>query len=323
MEAKKKFMKKALITGISGFAGSHLSSHLLKQGLYVAGTYLNQDSLSNLEDKDKLKLHQVNLLEEDKTFNVINQEKPDYVFHLAAIASPRESFKNPKETFVNNISAQINVFEAIKKLDLIGTKVLIISSAEVYGRVSKEDLPIDEDTPFRPTNPYAVSKLTQDFLGLQYYLTNKLKIIRVRPFNHVGPRQVPNFVISAFAKRIAEIEKGKAKTMKVGNLSSRRDFTDVRDMVKAYLLALEKGVDGEVYNLGSGKSYEISEILSMMIGLSKAQIHIEKDPSLIMPSDDPELLCDFSKFEKLTGWRPEIPIEKTLQDTLDYWRNKV
>lgn len=317
-------MMKVLITGITGFAGSYLSNYLLKQNKFeVSGTYLDDKSLANLENKDDIKLYKVNLLDGEATAKLVQYEKPDYLFHLAALTSAKKSFSDPKETFVNNISAQINVLEAIKILGLIGTKVLIISSAEVYGRVSKEDLPIDEDTSFHPTNPYAVSKLTQDFMGLQYYLTNKLKIVRVRPFNHVGPKQSPQFVVSAFAKRIVEMEKGKEKTMKVGNLSSRRDFTDVRDMVKAYLLALEKGVDGEVYNLGSGKSYEISEILNMMIGLSKTQIHTEQDPSLIMPSDDPELLCDFSKFEKLTGWHPEIPIEKTLQDTLDYWRNQV
>lgn len=315
---------KVLITGITGFAGSYLSDYLLKQNKFeVSGTYLDDKSLANLENKDDIKLYKVNLLDGEATAKLVQYEKPDYLFHLAALTSAKKSFSDPKETFVNNISAQINVLEAIKILGLIDTEVLIISSAEVYGRVSKEDLPIDEETSFHPTNPYAVSKLTQDFMGLQYYLTNKLKIVRVRPFNHVGPKQSPQFVVSAFAKRIVEMEKGKEKTMKVGNLSSRRDFTDVRDMVKAYLLALEKGVDGEVYNLGSGKSYEISEILNMMIGLSKTQIHTEQDPSLIMPSDDPELLCDFSKFEKLTGWHPEIPIEKTLQDTLDYWRNQV
>jgi GDP-4-dehydro-6-deoxy-D-mannose reductase len=190
----------------------------------------------------------------------------------------------------------------------------------VYGLVKEEDLPINENTPFMPTNPYAVSKITQDYLGVMYHFTHKLNIVRVRPFNHVGPGQAPTFVISAFAKKIVDIEKGKETVMKIGNLNSKRDFTDVRDMVKAYLLALEKGEVGEVYNLGSGKSYQISEILNKMIGMSNAEIKTEEDLSLMMPSDDPELLCDASKFMNLTGWKTEIPIEKTLQDTLDYWR---
>lgn len=317
-------MTKALITGITGFAGGYLADHLLKKNQFeVSGTYVSDDGLKNLENKDSLKLYKVNLLDEDATNKMIAYEKPEMIFHLAALTSAKLSFGSPRETFVNNVSAQINLLEAIKNNDLNNTKILVVSSAEVYGLVSKEDLPIDEDTPLRPTNPYAVSKLSQDFLALQYHLSHKLNIVRVRPFNHVGPRQSPQFVIAAFAKRIAEIEKGKENVMKVGNLESKRDFTDVRDIVRAYLLALEKGESGEVYNLGSGESHRISEILDMMRGMSNDEINVENDPSLIRPSDDPELLCDFSKFANLTGWKPEIPIEKTLKDTLEYFRGTV
>lgn len=316
-------MKKAFITGISGFAGSYLASYLLEKGFEVSGTYLFEDSLKLLPDRDRLSLHKVNLLDEDRISDVLKIEKPGYIFHLAALTSPKKSFENPKDTFINNISAQLNLFQGVKKHSLEQAKILIISSAEVYGLVSRENLPIDEDTPLNPTNPYAVSKLTQDFLGLQYYLSNKLRVVRVRPFNHVGPRQAPTFVVSAFAKRIVEIEKGKQETMKVGNLRSKRDFTDVRDMVKAYLLALEKGKEGEVYNIGSAKSYEISKILEIMKGLAKMEIKIEQDPALRMPADNPELVCDYSKFNKLTSWIPEIPIEQTIKDTLDYWRKIV
>lgn len=314
-------MSKVLITGITGFAGSHLADYLIKKGNYeVAGTCLDKKTVSNLDSsKDNVTLHELNLLDGAATTKLIQDEKPDLLFHLAALTSPRSSFDNPKDTFVNNVAAQINILEAVKKYSM-ETKILVVSSAEVYGLVSKENLPIDEDTPFNPTNPYAVSKLAQDYLGLQYNLSHKLRIVRVRPFNHVGPRQAPGFVISAFAKRIVEIEKGNEKVMKVGNLSSKRDFTDVKDMAKAYVLALEKGKEGDVYNLGSGKSYEISRILEMMIGMSKIDIKTEADQSLMMPSDNPELICDPSKFAALTGWKAEIPIEKTLQDTLDYWR---
>lgn len=315
-------MKKAFITGISGFAGSYLSERLLDEGFEVFGTYLSEESLEILPNKDKLTLYKLNLLDEGKTSEIIDNEKPDYLFHLAALTSPKDSFNNPKENFINNISAEINILEAVKKF-CPQTKVLVVSSAEIYGLVSSENLPMDEQTPFFPTNPYAVSKLAQDFLGLQYFLSHKLRIIRVRPFNHVGPRQSPNFVVSAFAKRIAQIEKGRDEIMKVGNLSSKRDFTDVRDMVKAYALAIELGQIGEVYNIGSGKSFEISKILEMMINLSTVKIKIEEDPALIAPSDNPQLICDCSKFENLTGWKPEIPIEKTLEDTLDYWRSVI
>jgi len=317
-------MTKVLITGITGFAGNYLSDYLLKQNKFeVSGTYLNDKSLANLDNKDSLKLYKVDLLDPDATDKLVQYEKPDYLFHLAALTSAKKSFSDPKETFVNNVSGQINLLESIIKSGHTDTKILVVSSAEVYGLVKAEDLPIDEETPFNPTNPYSVSKLAQDFLGLQYFNSNNLNIVRVRPFNHVGPKQAPHFVVAAFANKIALIEKGKESVMTVGNLEAKRDFTDVRDMVRAYVLALEKGKSGDVYNLGSGKSHKISEILGIMKGMSKTEIKVEEDPGLIRPSDDPELLCDSSKFESLTGWQPEIPIEKTLEDTLEYFRGIV
>lgn len=313
-------MKKALITGISGFAGGYLAAQLLKNDNYeLVGTYTSAKSHDNLDSK--IKLVQVNLQEEKSVSDLITSEKPDYIFHLAALASPKNSFDNPTETFTNNILMQINVLEAVRKF-LPSVKLLTISSAEVYGKVAEEDLPIDEETPFNPTNPYAVSKLAQDYITYQYYLSNKLDVVRVRPFNHIGPRQSLSFVVAEFAKRIADIEKGKENTMKVGNLKTKRDFTDVRDMVRAYEMAMEKGEAGEVYNIGSGKCYLISDILNKLISLSNKKIEVVEDANLLRPNDNPELLCDYSKFHKLTGWEPEIPIEKTLQDTLDYWRNQ-
>ena len=199
---------------------------------------------------------------------------------------------------------------------------MVISSADVYGLVSKDDLPIKEQTNFMPANPYAVSKITQDFLGLQYFLSYKLKIIRARPFNHIGPRQSPHLVVSSFAKAIAEIEKGKREPVfDVGNLSAKRDFVDVRDMVVAYSKILEKGQDGEVYNIGRGASYQIKDILDKMLSFSSAKIEVKKDSDLFRPSDTPDLICDNSKLKKTIDWEPIIPIEKTLKDTLDYWRN--
>jgi len=224
----------------------------------------------------------------------------------------------------NNIASQMNVLSGIKDNNLFDTKVLVVSSGEIYGLVRKHDLPIDEETKFMPTSPYAVSKIAQDFLGLQYFLSYNLKIIRVRPFNHIGPRQSPSFVVASIAKRIAEIEKGKRKpVISVGNLSAKRDFTDVRDMVRAYTLAIEKGKSGEVYNIGSEKSYKISEVLDNLLKLSKVKIKVNIDKNLLRPVDIPELLCDATKFKNLTNWRPEIDINTTLKDTLDYWRSIV
>lgn len=316
--------KKVLITGASGFAGSYLVSFLVKKNNdKIFGTYFSEDSLSILgEDKDKIEALQVDLREEKDVSSLIENIKPDIVYHLAAFTSPAQSFISPKETVVNNISSQINLLEAIKKNNLQNTKILIISSAEVYGNVKKEDLPIDEDTKLNPTNPYAVSKLTQDFLGRQYFLSQGLKILIARPFNHIGPKQSEAFVVSAFAKKIAEIEKGKREpVLPVGNLDSKRDFTDVRDIVKAYELIVEKGAEGEAYNIGRGLSYKISRILDLLLSYSKVKIKIETDKTLLRPNDNLDLVCNASKLKKLTGWKPEIEIEKTLEDTLDYWRN--
>jgi len=194
----------------------------------------------------------------------------------------------------------------------------------VYGKVSEKDLPIDEDTPFMPTNAYAVSKITQDFLGLQYVLSYKLQIVRVRPFNHFGPRQATGFVIADWCKKIAQIEKGEIPpVVKVGNLKAKRDFTDVRDMVEAYAILLEKGKTGEAYNIGSGKSLCIEDILKILLKEAKVKISVEKDDLLFRPVDSLERVCDNRKFVSLSGWQPKIAIEKTLKETLDYWRNIV
>ncbi len=317
-----EFMKKVLITGISGFAGSFLAEELLKKNFEIYGTYLFDKSLANVVHiKDKLNLIKLDLLSYENVLEEIKKIKPEIVFHLAAIAATSQSFKNPSEIFTNNVASQLNLLEAIR-LSEINPRILIVSSAEVYGAVSKENLPIDEETPLRPLNTYAVSKLSQDFLGLQYFLTYKMDITRVRPSNHIGPRQSPNFVVSDFAKKIAEVESGGADGIKVGNLETKRDFTDVRDMVKAYALFIDLKTSGEVYNLGSGKSYSISEILDKLIKLSKVSIKVEVDKSLFRPSDNPELICDSSKFRQLSGWKPEIDIDKTLKNTLEYWRRQ-
>ncbi len=316
-------MKKVFITGITGFAGSFLAEYLLSLGNFaIRGTYLTDESLKLIAGiKDRIEPVKLNLLDDRKVNVLINKYKPDIVFHLAALTSPADSFQNPAATITNNVTAQINLLEAIRKNKLLDTKILVVSSADVYGIVDKKDLPIDEETSFRPTNTYSVSKIAQDFLGFQYFLSYGLKIVRVRPFNHIGPRQSPKFVVASFAKQIAEIEAGKIEpTIFVGNLSAKRDFTDVRDMVKAYLLAVEKGEIGDVYNIGSGSSYRISEILDKLLSLSKKQIRIQIDKSRFRPSDEQELICNRKKFTDKTGWEPEISLETTLKDTLDYWR---
>ncbi len=316
--------KKILVTGASGFAGSHLIDHLIDSNTQnISGTYYSDKGIENLKKvKDKINLFKVDLTDENQTKDLIDKIKPDEIYHLAAFASAAGSFSSPAKTVINNISSQLNLLESLKENNLTSTKVLIISSAEVYGDVKTKDLPINEDTKFNPTNPYAVSKLTQDFLGRQYFLADNLKIIVARPFNHIGPRQSPDFVASSFAKKIVEIEKGKREpTFPVGNLEAKRDFTDVRDTVRAYVLLMEKGKIGEAYNIGSGVSYKISDILDKMLSLSNIKVNIESDKTLFRPIDNPDLVCDYAKLKNLTGWEPKIKIENTLKDTLDYWRD--
>ncbi|MBI3984798.1 MAG: GDP-mannose 4,6-dehydratase [Candidatus Levybacteria bacterium] len=315
-------MRKILITGISGFAGSYLARNLTmsKKG-EVAGTYHLGKNLSLIEDiKNNLNLFQLDLMDSKAVLEVLTKVKPDQIYHLAAIASSAQSFSEPSVVMTNNINSQLNLLEAVRSLDL-KPRIMIISSAEVYGKVDAKDLPIDEDTALRPISPYAVSKLTQDFIGLQYFMAYSMDIVRVRPFNHIGPGQTDQFATSAFAKKIAEIEKGKREpVLTVGNLESKRDFTDVKDMMQAYVLLMEKGISGEVYNIGSGRSYKMSDVLNILLSFSDSKIKVEVDPALLRPSDNPELLCDNTKINSLTGWKPQIPLDATLKEILEYWR---
>lgn len=311
-------MSKIFITGINGFVGTHL--HSLYKNDEVIGLTRPGTDRSNLPES--IKLFEGDILDFDRIDQIMLDEKPDMVFHLAAFTSPSESIKSPVESLDNNIKGQLNILESLRKNELFDTKTLVVSTSEIYGNVDSKDLPIDEDTPLKPLTPYAVSKITQDFLGYQYFKSYGIKTIRVRPFNHIGAGQSPVFVVPAFAKQIAMIEKGmQERIIKVGNLNARKDFTDVRDVVLAYKLLMEKGEIGEVYNIGSGKSYSISEILNILLSLSKEKIAVEIDPQLKRANEIVDLYCDASKIERTVGWKPTISIKDTLNDALDYWRN--
>lgn len=312
-------MKKVFITGIGGFAGSHLCNYLSTKDLEIFGTDLRK---KDSESDALAKIYTVDLTDYDGVAKTLVEVKPDYIFHLAALTSPAKSFSHPYDTLENNIKAEINLLEAMKK-EKLQCRILIIGSADEYGLVKPEENPVSENQPLNPTSPYAVSKIAQDFLALQYKLAYQMDIVRVRPFNHIGPRQNPSFVVSAFAKQIAEIEKGtKNPPLHVGNLSAIRDFTDVHDMVEAYYLALLKGKTGEVYNLGSGKGYKMQEILNLLLSHAHKKITIQKDQSLLRPIDNPILICDASKFYKLTGWKPKIALADSLGSVLNYWRSQ-
>lgn len=317
---------RVLITGITGFAGSHLAEYILRghPDVEVYGIVRWRSRMENiLSIQDKIELYEADLKDFVSVQACLAHVKPDRIFHLAAQSFVPTSWKCPAETFAINTMGQINLFEAVRSLNL-SPRIHVAGSSEEYGQVNSDEVPMRETNPLRPLSPYAVSKVAQDLLGYQYYRSYGMRIVRTRGFNHTGPRRGEVFVTSSFAKQIAEIEAGKKEpVIHVGNLEAKRDFTDVRDMVEAYWLALEKGEDGEVYNIGSGIARSMREVLEALLSLSSVSVRVEIDPKRLRPSDVPILLSDSSKFMNLTGWKPMIPFSQTLSDLLDYWRERV
>ena len=316
---------KILVTGITGFVGSHLAEYLLtKDDIEIYGIVRWRSDTENIEHiRDKLVLSECDIRDATSVRNEIEKVKPDRIFHLAAQSYVVSSWHAPRETLTTNILGELNIFESVRELK-INPFIQIAGSSEEYGLVSVNELPVKETNLLHPLSPYAVSKVGQDLLGYQYYKSYGLNIIRTRAFNHTGPRRGEVFVCSNFAKQIAMIEKGKQKPIiYVGNLEARRDFTDVRGIVQAYWLALEKCKPGEVYNICSGRARAMKEVLDILLGLTKQKIKIKQDPKRLRPSDVPVLEGDSSKFRELTGWKAEIPFEKTLEDLLNYWREKI
>ncbi len=314
---------RALITGIAGFAGSHLAEYLLAETDWeVWGTiHQNERNISHL--RGQLKLRRVDLRVSVAVRDLLGEVRPDRVYHLAGQSYVPVSWDDPWQTFEINVRSQINLLEAVLEAGLT-PRILIVASNEEYGLIAPEDLPIDEDTPLRPASPYAVSKVAQDMLGLQYHLNYDLFVVRVRPFNHIGPRQRSEFVAAAFAQQLAEIEAGlRSPVVQVGNLEAKRDFTDVRDMVRAYFFALERGEAGAVYNIGAGQAHSIRELLDILLELSTARVAVEHDPTRTRPSDVPVAICDASRFRTQTGWAPQTPFRESLRRVLDYWRQCV
>lgn len=317
---------RVLITGITGFAGSHLAEYILSNhsSVNVFGIVRWRSRMDNiLHIQDKIKLVEADLKDMVSLRAVLADVKPDRIFHLAAQSFVPTSWKCPAETFAINAIGEINLFESILALNQ-APKIQIAGSSEEYGQVFSNEIPMKETNPLRPLSPYAVSKVAQDLLAFQYHKSYALQAIRTRGFNHTGPRRGDVFVTSSFAKQIAEIEKKKLPpVIHVGNLEAKRDFTDVRDMVRAYWLSLEKGVAGEVYNIGSGQAYSMQEVLDLLMSLSRSKMEVKIDPARLRPSDVPVLLSDSSKFRALTGWRPMIPFKQTILDLLNYWRERV
>lgn len=313
---------KALITGITGFAGSHLAEYLLSRGdIEVYGTFRSHRQTDQLGQL----LHRVHMenceLKDPQSVNdLIYKTQPDLIFHLAAQSFVPTSVSSPADTMVNNIVPQLNLFEAVR-MHAVPCKIQIACSSEEYGLVYPDEIPIKETNPLRPLNPYAVSKIAQDYLGYQYFYSYGLPIIRTRTFHHTGPRRGENYVTSNFAKQIAQIELGlQEPKVLVGNLNAIRDFTDVRDIVKAYWLSLAHGVPGEVYNISAGTRYTIGDMLQTLLSLTEVQVDIIVDQDRLRPSDVDIVLGDSSLFREKTGWVPEISFQQTLEDLLNYWR---
>lgn len=316
--------ERALITGITGFAGSHLAELLLSYGYKVSGIVRARSKTDNIDHiRYKLHLEDADLLDSHSLYSIIGKIKPNYIFHLAAQSFVQSSWASPANTMEINIVGSVNLFEAVKRVGL-NPVIQIACSSEEYGLVYPSELPVKEDNPLRPQSPYAVSKVAMDYLGYQYFQSYKMIIIRTRGFNHTGPRRGEVFVTSNFARQIAMIEKGKVEpVIHVGDLTTERDWTDVRDMVKGYLLAVQKGKSGEVYNICSEKAIKVGDMLNMLLSYSRKKVKIRRDISRLRPSDVPILLGNCSKFKKLTGWKPEIPFAQTMKDLLNYWRGRV
>jgi GDP-4-dehydro-6-deoxy-D-mannose reductase len=318
-----------LITGITGFVGSHLAEYCLqKPDVKVYGTVLSHhlgDELQRVEHiRDKIELLECDLTNRVATSRILEKSKPDKIFHLAAQSFVPTSWKSPEDTLINNTLSELNIFEVLREMKL-NPVIVIACSSEEYGLVFENELPVKETNPLRPLSPYAVSKICQEKLGFQYYQSYGLKTVLTRFFNTEGPGRGQDFVTSNFAKQIAEIEKGKKEPIIwVGNLEAKRDFNDVRDMVRAYWLASEKCKFGEPYNVCSGKARSIKSVLELLLSLSKEKnIEVKQDPERMRPSDVPVLVGDSSKFRQQTSWQPEIPFEKTMEDLLNYWRERV
>ncbi|MBN2422259.1 GDP-mannose 4,6-dehydratase [Candidatus Woesearchaeota archaeon] len=307
---------KALITGAEGFVGYYLIKELLSQGYDVTGTNIGE--IPENTKKLGIAFFKLDILDRNSVKKTFNKLQPDAVFHLAAISSVKFSMDNPELTMKVNVEGTKNILEAAFGLKN-NSKVLVIGSANEYG--IPESVPITEKHKLNPLSPYAESKVECEKLAKKY-AEKGLNAIIVRSFNHIGPGQSEQFVCSAFAKQIADIEKGNEPVIKVGNLSAKRDFTDVRDVVKAYALAVKKCDSGSPYNICSGKAFSIQEILESLLRLSKVKVEIKKDPLRMRKSDIPVLLGDNSRFSGKTGWLPEIPIEQSLKDILEFWRNR-
>lgn len=312
-----------LITGVAGFAGAALARRLvdaeMTSGTEIHGI-LHRHDWRIRDLSSRLHLHKGDLRNATWVLDLIQKVAPTHLIHLAAWSDVGGSWEHPWSAYELNIGCQLNLLEALRRF-APACRTVIVASSEVYGRVQADDIPIDEETPFRPISPYGVSKIAQDMMGLQYWQSSGLPILRARPFNHLGPGQADDFVASSFARQIAEIEAGqKPPRLFVGNLEAVRDYSDVRDIVAAYWTIARDGEPGQVYNVGSGEGRTPGWILETLLSLSSVEIEVVPDPGRMRPSEVPISICDNQRLASLGGWRPQYDLPSSLRDVLDYWR---
>lgn len=313
---------KALITGYGGFVAEYLADLLIGEGYEIAATvypdFFNDEIKSRAERKG-IKAFSCDLTKASQIKRILRIFAADEIYHLAAQSHVPTAWKNPVETYKSNVFGTLNIFTSLKELKQT-PRILNVGSSEEYGDCKEDEMPLTESSPLKPTNPYAASKVAQDFAAYQYAKTGGLDIVRTRPFSHTGPGQRSKFACPNFTKQAALIAlKMQEPVIKVGNLSAKRDFLDVRDVVRAYYLALKKGRNGDVYNIASGKARSIESVLKTSIGFVDTKVEIIKDPSLFRPADIPILRGDASLLRKVTGWKPIIPFETTLLDLYNFW----
>ncbi|MBN2382302.1 GDP-mannose 4,6-dehydratase [bacterium] len=310
-----------LITGISGFAGSHLTELLLQEGYTVFGLIRPGENVTNLQScLDKIHLVYGDITDRASLDAIMNRHSFGSIFHLAGEASAQKSFSAPELFYMVNILGTINLLEAVRHVQM-HPRILLITSSEIYGFVQADQLPLQENTRFHPESPYAVSKTTVHFLGKQYYRNYGMQIIEARAFNHIGPRQALGFVVPDFCSQIAAIINTRREpVLSVGNLDDKRDFVDVRDVVRAYKMLSECGTPGSAYNICSGQSVAIRTILDNLIALSGEPITVFPDSTKMRPSRMPEIVGDNTKIQSEMNWLPKLSLVQSLADTLQYWR---
>jgi len=316
---------KAFITGMDGFVGGYLAEALLEEGAEVAGTVLNPSEPLRIGEKARQKVRTIaaDIRRSGALDEPLKQLQPEWIFHLAAVSHVPSADHDPLPAFQTNVQGTLLLLEAVQR-QCPKSRVMFISSAEVYGKAAPTQMPLTEDSPVRPANFYAATKRAGELWSEYYHRAQGLDVVILRPFNHIGPRQSERFVTSSFARQIAEIEAGRSEPLlRVGNLEAYRDFTDVRDVVRAYLLASRKALSGEILQVCSGRRVQIRRILDFYLSQCKVQVAIEQDPERMRASEVPERWGSYRKLEALTGWQPTRTLENTLRDILDSWRSEI